>query len=372
MPVVVLNFKNFFKDIARVFRDYKTITLKDLMSIIGVLVSITILQYPYYYIKAGEYWAVWYDAFAIGVIYFLIFGFYHTKYYTQIMIIWFYLHLLITMIVFVSVYRWETGNGLYVVLLLLINYFISMKHKRLSQILSVVQFVFVGVFFYLMLVVYQGEKNAALDEFYDTHFLNSSIAVLFSALVFLIFYHDTIRRSFEQKEQDKELIRQISRTDFLTGLLNRRAMSDEISLKISSNRICVILCDIDYFKSVNDTYGHAVGDEAIKFVAKILTKNFRKDDLIARWGGEEFLIFCENLSKDELQDRVEKTRQMIRDESLNFSGLGIKISLTFGVVYCDKFSPNKINPLIKQADILLYEGKSGGRNQVVFKAIENV
>jgi diguanylate cyclase (GGDEF)-like protein len=122
----------------------------------------------------------------------------------------------------------------------------------------------------------------------------------------------------------------------------------------------IIMLDIDHFKNINDTYGHLVGDEVLKQLAKILKQNVRDTDSVGRWGGEEFLIICPSTEIE----AVEKVAQNLRIKIQNhdFSNGISQITSSFGIA-CYKSEQN-LTSLIKEVDDALYLAKENGRNQV--------
>lgn len=154
--------------------------------------------------------------------------------------------------------------------------------------------------------------------------------------------------------------------DKLTGLYNRNKFDEIFSKEIKrakryNNDLSLILFDIDDFKNVNDTYGHQMGDEVLKELAKLLTNNVREPDICVRWGGEEFLILLPQTNLQGAISVAEKLRITISKEPL--TSLKLPISTSFGVVQMnendDEFS------LISKCDKLLYSAKNSGKNKVV-------
>lgn len=120
------------------------------------------------------------------------------------------------------------------------------------------------------------------------------------------------------------------------------------------------MLDVDYFKNINDTYGHDAGDEVLKSLANILNDEKSRDDKFqpGRWGGEEFLVVLGSYSgnKQESTERLETLRKRISDNTMIYCGNKIKVTVTIGLT---------LDEIIKEADAKLYEGKENGRNQVV-------
>ena len=126
---------------------------------------------------------------------------------------------------------------------------------------------------------------------------------------------------------------------------------------------CFIFIDIDHFKDVNDTYGHACGDEVLKAVSHTIRGMLRKYDVIARYGGEEFLTLLPETELGGAAIVAERFRKKIEDMTVEFGKLSIKVTITLGVA---QFDPALgADKSIQLADKALYEGKESGRNRVV-------
>ncbi len=160
--------------------------------------------------------------------------------------------------------------------------------------------------------------------------------------------------------------RDMANKDFLTGAFNRRYFFDSgeaIVLKaIRENKnVAVAMFDIDKFKNINDTYGHDIGDIAIKEVVSILNQNLRHSDLMARVGGEEFCVLLDNISKDDLITLFEKIRVSFENNILEVGDKKFGFTVSIGVYYGLN---NNLEYMIKKADDGLYYCKNNGRNQV--------
>lgn len=169
--------------------------------------------------------------------------------------------------------------------------------------------------------------------------------------------------------QAHEKIYQMALTDGLTGLNNHRTFqlglgNMLIRARRQSSSICLILCDIDHFKKINDMHGHPFGDQVLRKVAETLKQSIRKVDLAARYGGEEFALILEASDKEGAIIQSERVRQSI--EGLSFSSKGEKISITmsFGLASYPVDGDNKAD-LIDRADQALYCAKESGRNRTV-------
>ncbi len=164
-------------------------------------------------------------------------------------------------------------------------------------------------------------------------------------------------------------MRDMAITDGLTGLYNHRKFQEELDRMLYDanrygNKLALILCDIDHFKSINDTYGHKTGDMVLKEVSKVMQKVARKTDIVARYGGEEFVIVLFGSDAMGGFNHAERIRKMI--ESIEFKcNLGkFKCTMSFGVAGFPEDAEKK-EDLIEFADKALYYAKNHGRNQVV-------
>ncbi|WP_022846624.1 GGDEF domain-containing protein [Desulfurobacterium sp. TC5-1] len=160
-----------------------------------------------------------------------------------------------------------------------------------------------------------------------------------------------------------EMLKESSIKDPLTQAYNRRAFMEFIKEEIARAKryrfpISLIMIDIDDFKKVNDTYGHAKGDEVLKKMAALIMTSIRRCDKLVRWGGEEFVVICPHLSKREAYFVAEKLRKIIASHDFN----GVKVTASFGVSEIDP--SDSIDRAVKLADKALYEAKKSGKNSV--------
>ncbi|MFT5719030.1 MAG: diguanylate cyclase (GGDEF)-like protein [Oleiphilaceae bacterium] len=164
----------------------------------------------------------------------------------------------------------------------------------------------------------------------------------------------------------------LSRTDRLTQLNNRgyweECLSKEFSRYQRYKTTCsVIMFDIDHFKKVNDTYGHQAGDEVIRLVSKILTKNLRTTDIAGRYGGEEFGVILGNTDAESAMIFCERVREEIAALEVNYEDKLIKFTVSLGISQAVDAIPDYLTWL-NQSDQALYASKEGGRNQTnIFK-----
>ena len=155
-----------------------------------------------------------------------------------------------------------------------------------------------------------------------------------------------------------------SQRDKLTGLKNRFAFHSDYESKYRYKKIpmSISICDIDFFKKVNDTYGHNAGDAVLKHVAQLLETKTRSSDGVYRWGGEEFIIVLEGAPLDGAFIAAERVRQAIMNSFCMFEDKKIKVTISFGCAELD--NKLSVEENIKIADSRLYRAKTNGRNQV--------
>lgn len=151
--------------------------------------------------------------------------------------------------------------------------------------------------------------------------------------------------------EERENLINVTRIDPLTGMYNKSI------LNYIRDYSCVIMCDIDNFKLVNDKYGHLKGDFVIKEVAKILYNNFRIKDCVCRFGGDEFLIIVDQCDMEVVLERL----QSIKDE-INKNGIFVELGVTLSIGVSSVNNNDTLNELIEKADIALYESKKMGKN----------
>jgi diguanylate cyclase (GGDEF)-like protein len=180
-----------------------------------------------------------------------------------------------------------------------------------------------------------------------------------------------LRRSFQLTHELQgayAAAEELARTDDLTGLKNRRAFYElgELTLgqaKRYGHPLCVVMLDIDRFKRINDTWGHAAGDEAIKAVAKAIRQTVRATDISGRVGGEEFAVLLPETTAEEAAAQAERLRQAIAGLCLHQAADEIPFTCSLGVAEGD--GESSLDRLMGRADQALYEAKVQGRNRVV-------
>ncbi len=165
-----------------------------------------------------------------------------------------------------------------------------------------------------------------------------------------------------------EKIEELSNIDGLTGLYNRRYLQEQLGRMVleanrSSKSLSVIMVDIDFFKKINDTYGHKAGDDVLRFMGKVLKSNLRQVDMAARYGGEEFMLVLHNTDKQGAELVAGKVMEHIRRSVIIADGKQLSITSSFGVADLSQASYDSGN-LVKMADQALYTSKENGRDRI--------
>lgn len=158
--------------------------------------------------------------------------------------------------------------------------------------------------------------------------------------------------------------------DGLTGVLNRKALDQRLVAEIAfavrhDTPLSVVMLDVDHFKVVNDTHGHPAGDAVLREVAARLTRALRIEDVLGRYGGEEFLIVARDIALEQGAQLAERMRALIDSSPIVFEGTAIPVSASFGVASLADCTTRDASALLAAADARLYEAKRGGRNRVV-------
>lgn len=192
------------------------------------------------------------------------------------------------------------------------------------------------------------------------------ISILLSALIYLSW-----RRAITVRDR----MALMAKTDYLTGLANRRAFLTGTETEIARAQrygapVSLLMFDIDHFKIVNDSHGHAVGDLALQHLAACARTSLREVDLVGRWGGEEFVVLLPETDELRAAEAAERLRSTIEATPFRNEQVSIKLTVSIG---CATFSNtiSTIDALLKQADEALYNAKNGGRNQI-FPALASI
>jgi diguanylate cyclase len=190
----------------------------------------------------------------------------------------------------------------------------------------------------------------------------------FRATQMLAFF---LRQSFQlthELSQARIAAERLARVDELTGLSNRRAFRELAEQNLAQARryaqpTAVVMLDVDHFKQINDRFGHAAGDLALKAVAETICRCLRQSDVAGRWGGEEFSVLLPQTAAADALSLAERLREAVTSSPVVFEGQRIDLTASFGVAAARRDAP-ALDELVRQADEALYEAKQSGRNRV--------
>ncbi len=280
-------------------------------------------------------------------------------------------HLLSTIIICIAIYQyavilmlhlgWDAGFQYHLMAEMTLLLLYPSKKLKISIIVTALMLLSFLILYFLLLNI----DTPKTPFIVFLHTFNAIISILALAATTLFFRTNTV-----------QLINKLhytSSTDPLTGLFNRRRMNIELTqhckmVKRYDQSNSLILLDIDYFKKINDQYGHAGGDEVLKQFSKLIKEGLRDADIISRWGGEEFLVLTPSTDVKNAAIVAEKLRKMVETNAFKVAGQEAHITITCGVT--ELCTNHQIEDALKQVDKLLYEGKNKGRNRVAVQKLE--
>jgi len=201
------------------------------------------------------------------------------------------------------------------------------------------------------------------------------LVLVATSLVLLAFLASVLFRRYQLKARtNAELAQaygrmsQLAQLDELTGLYNRRSATARIEIETvrmsrTHSPFSLLMIDVDDFKSINDEHGHECGDAVLRHLAELLRSRVRTSDVVARWGGEEFLVILPDTAREGASVLAEEIRRSVAVSSLEFAGHEVAFTVTVGVNVYDRLG--LVSDCLRGADEALYEGKRAGKNRVV-------
>lgn len=264
---------------------------------------------------------------------------------------------------------WETGFQYYFLVLVPFIFY--------WPLWEIIPKVFVSMLLYL---IYSGVfiLSRTYPPVYVLDYWKSNSITLF--IVFTTFtvyglmsryYQVSVKEYEEDLQNANTLLKDLAGTDSLTNLKNRRKMNQELSeeenrIKLNGKLFSLVMGDIDNFKMINDVYGHDFGDHVLITTSNLIRLALRSEDVIARWGGEEFLILLPETDCLEAKEVIERLRIEISSAPIRVDNIEIFITMTFGIAEYSEGS--QMSNLINLADKAMYQGKMSGKNQVVLQS----
>lgn len=241
--------------------------------------------------------------------------------------------------------------------------------KNVSRVTAVVLSIYMALVIYRTVVMVGSYGYDKADRgLHDPRLLYSLLGLMVMGGCLVLMY-----LWFFVAERWGDLAR-TARLDPLTGVLNRRAIDDEARREIARARrdkspLSMIILDIDFFKKVNDLFGHRGGDQALRSLVVFLQGELRQMDILGRLGGEEFIMFLPGTAADEARQVAERLRFAVESATVPFEGLEIRLTITAGVT---QLLPHEASweGMLTRADEALYKGKNEGRNRIVLDDTE--
>ena len=204
-------------------------------------------------------------------------------------------------------------------------------------------------------------ESLNLSIFYHNKFWVVSMIVLYLPIILVsILLFELLLWQWRKREGKYE---KLSKTDVLTGVYNRRFIDYTLkNLELTHEDYALALLDLDHFKKINDRYGHCIGDRVLKRVAEVLSLNIRQNDIVGRYGGEEFILILRKKTLNQALDVAERCRKQLEQEIIMINtSESIRISASFGVAVSGS---NLFEKALHHADQALYRAKASGRNRV--------
>jgi len=257
---------------------------------------------------------------------------------------------------------WESGFHYYL-LMFIPALFVSMGLRAAAVSLIALWSYYVAL--YLVMWITEPLQPIAPGALLAVYLFN--LSVVFAMFSYLSFFYLTMVTTANRK------LRRMATTDSLTGLFNRRHMTylaeKELSrFQRSGHPVAFLVLDIDHFKAINDRHGHETGDRVLVEVAGIIEAQLRTQDLIARWGGEEFLAVLPDTGLESAQASAERVRKaLLSHDWLAKTGEPIDLTISAGVSEFRR--DDDLNSAISRADRALYRSKEGGRNRVELEVV---
>ena len=216
----------------------------------------------------------------------------------------------------------------------------------------------------------RSHEDIELDELFTV-----LISLPIAGMVYILRRNNEMRSEIEQRRRAEEAVRRLAHYDVLTGLPNRNLLEDRLALAIARARrrrskLAVFFIDLDGFKTVNDTQGHAAGDTLLRGIAERMQGHVRSHDTVARLGGDEFIVLLDAV--DTLSEIEQVAQRLIAGISEPWIGFGpeLAVSASIGIAVFYGHESSAEEHLIQQADQAMYEAKAAGKNQYKFFAEE--
>lgn len=308
------------------------------------------------------------SGFGIFLLAILVFGgifaaTYHFK--TDYILIGFCASLIIWIAIFITFFGWNVGVQHFLMVLLVLTFFAKYNNLKLKAIVAA-GLCFLRIILYFLFLGREPLINISAKENNSLQIINTIVIFWCMSLVAYMYGKDSQELESKLVAYNEEL-ELLANTDKLTSLFNRRKAMEYIEKcckECGDKGFCLCICDIDFFKKVNDTYGHDTGDKVLEAIAKIFKEEMTDKNMAARWGGEEFLLLFPDCNGDTAFVKLCEIRRKIKDIVVKKGDEEIRVTMTFGLAEYD-YSGNH-ESMLTMADKKLYRGKEDGRDRIVY------
>lgn len=286
---------------------------------------------------------------------------------TQFTVIYTIVSTILWVVLYVYLFGWDCGAQHFLfallVFLVVVSHVSSVGKISMAALLCAIR---LGLFWYTRV----HEPFLTLSERFGILLQVINTVIIFSLITVIVVMFSKDSLSMEKKLVEyNEKLKEVSLRDPLTKLYNRRAMLEYLEHLTKESEKAgkgfdIAIGDIDFFKNINDTYGHTAGDVVLEKIAELLSGYMKNKGNVCRWGGEEFLLVFNGINGEEATAELENIRNLIANTEILYNNQAIRITMTFGL---DEYSSHHpIDETLKSADNKLYIGKNTGRNRVVF------
>lgn len=251
---------------------------------------------------------------------------------------------------------WDSGFHYYI-FIIAFGVFLFPGARLIKGLAAIILIIYYALLYHF---TQTGIQTMGEELTYMLHLINMVSVLCIIALLGYIF-RSNIDQMIQNLHQMNGELERMAATDTLTGLFTRRKMYERIAEKMETEQnFCVMMIDIDYFKTINDQYGHAVGDAVIVHVSKVIAANLENKGFVSRWGGEEFLAAAEASGDKEAGMLADSIKQgMITPPLLHYNE-AVSVTVSVGIAKWKK--GRNIEEVINEADRALYSAKQKGRN----------
>lgn len=259
---------------------------------------------------------------------------------------------------------WDSGIQHFLFMLILFNLIFTYMSKKMQGMVTT------GLCIVRLVLYFYCRNHGKVVELKGIP--DISLQIITTVMVFLLLFICGVMLSKDSQQMERKLkkyneeLEMAANTDTLTRLWNRHYLMHYMEKKVKEplDFMSIAIGDIDFFKKVNDTYGHECGDEVLRSLARIIESNMEGNGVTARWGGEEFIFVFEHANGDEAMIKLSMVQDAIRNAVVKYGDLELKITMTFGLV---EYDPSlMLHENIKIADDRLYVGKQSGRDRIIY------